>query len=113
MDVYHKWHLAPNSPFFGWRWFFVQYALVMDELLQNNSENERTLGIFVKAMREVLTEGDEGTKALLIKKIPLLCTDILIIKGDISLIKKLGGYILLGVGSLFLTLVAALLLKGL
>lgn len=48
---------------------------------------EETKNIFVHAMREVLTTGDEGTKALLIQKIPLLCTDILKIKGDLVWIK--------------------------
>jgi len=64
-------------------------------------------------MQEVLSTGDEGTKRLLIQKIPLLCTDILTMKSDLKLIKKVGGWILLGIGSLFLTLVGSLLLKGL
>jgi len=34
-------------------------------------------------------------------------------KSDLKLIKKVGGWILLGIGSLFLTLVGSLLLKGL
>lgn len=53
------------------------------------SNREETLKIFTHAMREVLTAGDEGTKALLIQKIPLLCTDILRIKGDLFWIKWL------------------------
>lgn len=73
---------------------------------------EETKNIFVRAMREVLTTGDEGTKTLLLQKIPLLCTDMLTMKRDISTIKQIGLYLLLGVGSLFLTLVGALLLRG-
>lgn len=53
------------------------------------SNRDETLKIFTHAMREVLTTGDEGTKALLIQKIPLLCTDILRIKGDLFWIKWL------------------------
>lgn len=37
--------------------------------------------------REILTEGDEGTKKLLIQKIPLLCTDIMTLKNDVKHIK--------------------------
>lgn len=70
---------------------------------------EETLEIFTHAMRAVLTQGDEGTKSLLIQKIPLLCTDMLVIKADIKLIKTFGGYILLGIGGLFITIVGALL----
>lgn len=52
------------------------------------ANREETLQIFVHAMREVLTQGDEGTKALLIQKIPLLCTDMLTMKNDIRDIKS-------------------------
>lgn len=45
--------------------------------------------VFTHAMRAVLTEGDEGTKALLIKKIPLLCTDIMTMKSTLSWILKI------------------------
>lgn len=53
------------------------------------SNRDETLKIFTHAMREVLSTGEEGTKALLIQKIPLLCTDILKIKGDLFWIKWL------------------------
>lgn len=53
------------------------------------SNREETLKIFTHAMREVLSTGDEGSKSLLIQKIPLLCTDILKIKGDLFWIKWL------------------------
>ena len=49
---------------------------------------QETLNIFTQAMRQVLTEGDEATKKLLIQKIPLLCTDILTMKGDIRDIRN-------------------------
>lgn len=68
--------------------------------------------VVISALKEILTQGDEGTKRLLIQKIPLLCTDIMRMKDDITLIKKIGGWILLGIGTLFLTLVGSLLLKG-
>lgn len=77
------------------------------------SSREETKQIFAQAMREVLSTGDEGTKTLLLQKIPLLCTDILTMKADMSLLKELAKYILLGIGTLFLTLVGSLLLKGL
>lgn len=73
---------------------------------------EETKNIFIHAMREILTTGDEGTKVLLLQKIPLLCADMLVMKSDISTIKKIGGYILMGIGTLFITLVGALLLRG-
>lgn len=77
------------------------------------SNREETKQIFAQAMREVLTTGDEGTKTLLLQKIPLLCTDILTMKADMALLKELAKYILLGIGTLFLTLVGSLLLRGL
>lgn len=83
------------------------------------TNREETKNIFAQAMREVLSTGDEGTKTLLLQKIPLLCTDILTMKADSTAIKKdvaeikqIGMYLLLGVGTLFLTLVGALLLRG-
>ena len=68
--------------------------------------------VVTAALKEVLTQGDEGTKRLLIQKIPLLCTDIMKIKDDIAFIKKIGGYILLGIGTLFVTVISSLLVKG-
>lgn len=62
------------------------------------SNRDETLKIFTHAMREVLTTGDEGTKALLIQKIPLLCTDILRIKGDLFWIRWLLTGLIAGVG---------------
>jgi hypothetical protein len=53
----------------------------------SQSQREETKDIFVHAMREVLTEGDEGTKTLLLQKIPLLCIDMLVMKGDVREIK--------------------------
>lgn len=76
------------------------------------SQREETKQVFIHAMREVLSTGEEGTKVLLLQKIPLLCTDMLVMKGDIQVIKQVGKYILLGIGSLFLTLLGALLLRA-
>lgn len=70
------------------------------------SNRDETLKIFTHAMREVLTTGDEGTKALLIQKIPLLCTDILRIKGDLFWIKWLLCGLVSGVGLLSISLLA-------
>lgn len=44
--------------------------------------------VVTAALKEVLTQGDEGTKRLLIQKIPLLCTDVMTIKSDILKIKN-------------------------
>lgn len=93
------------------------HAAAIEEARQTQVEQaihlgrEETKNIFAQAMREVLTTGDEGTKALLIQKIPLLCTDIIVMKSDIKTIKSVGMYILLGIGALFLTLVGSLLLS--
>jgi|GEM_PF-5456295 len=89
----------------------LAHSSQLTELLKTHQQE--TLKVFTQAMQEVLSTGDEGTKRLLIQKIPLLCTDILTMKSDLKLIKKVGGWILLGIGSLFLTLVGSLLLKGL
>lgn len=70
------------------------------------SNRDETLKIFTHAMREVLTTGEEGTKALLIQKIPLLCTDILKIKGDLFWIKWLLCGLVSGVGLLSISLLA-------
>lgn len=83
----------------------------LESLLKTNQQE--TYSNLVRAIREVLTTGDEGTKKLLIQKIPLLCTDILTMKGDIVLIKSIGKYILIAMGGLFVTLIGNLLLKGL
>jgi hypothetical protein len=65
--------------------------------------------VITTALQEVLTQGDEGTKRLLIQKIPLLCTDVMTIKGDIrdvkndiKWIKYFGTAILIGIGYLAL-----------
>lgn len=49
---------------------------------------EATKDVFVAAMREVLSTGHEGTKTLLLQKIPLLCTDMLTMKNDLSAMKQ-------------------------
>ncbi len=67
---------------------------------------EETKNIFVHAMREVLTQGDEGTKSLLIQKIPLLCIDIMKIKGDLVWIKWLLMGMVGGIGVLAISLLA-------
>ena len=82
----------------------------LESLLKTN-QKETHMNL-VNAIREVLTTGDEGTKKLLIQKIPLLCTDILTMKGDIVLIKSIGKYILIAMGGLFVTLIGNLLLKN-
>ncbi len=87
------------------------HAVAIAHEANANAREAQMYDTVFKAFREVLTEGDEGTKALLIKKIPLLCTDVMLIKSDIATIKKIGGVILLGIGMLFLTLVGSLLLS--
>lgn len=77
----------------------------LDEAVQ--AHKEETLQIFTKAMRAVLTQGDEGTKSLLIQKIPLLCTDILSIKSDIRWIKWIGSGIVAGIGLIALKALGA------
>lgn len=55
------------------------------------SHREETLSLFKGALRDILSEGNEGTKMLLIQKIPLLCADIITIRGDITWIKWING----------------------
>lgn len=52
-------------------------------------QREDMFEVFKQGMRELLTEGDEGTKTLLLQKIPLLCTDIIVIKKDIGWIRTM------------------------
>ncbi len=72
-----------------------QHAIAIEEARKEQFEafqistREETLHIFTKAMKDILTQGEEGTKLLLIQKIPLLCTDVMTIKADIRWIKWL------------------------
>ena len=98
-------------------------AATLESILESHREESQQM--LTQALKEVVEGGNENTKILLLQKIPLLCTDIMVIKTDqatikvdqasikssIELINRVGGYILLGIGSLFLTLVGALLLK--
>jgi hypothetical protein len=63
-------------------------------------QDERIAQVILSTMRKVLTEGDEGTKMLLIQKIPLLCRDLLLMKADLTWIKYLLLAVLGGVGTL-------------
>lgn len=75
------------------------------------AHKNETKEMFVRAMREVLTQGDEGTKSLLIQKIPLLCADIMKMKGDLFWIKWLLMGMVAGVGLLTVSLLANLAAK--
>lgn len=65
-------------------------------------QDERISRLILDTMRKVLTEGDEGTKRLLIQKIPLLCADILKMKVDLVWIKWLLMGVVGGIGLLAL-----------
>lgn len=52
------------------------------------ASRQETKDIFVHAMREVLSTGEEGTKTLLLQKIPLLCTDMLTMKSSLAAMEK-------------------------
>lgn len=68
------------------------------------SSRGETLDIFTRAMREVLSTGEEGTKVLLLQKIPLLCADILVIKADMRWIKWFVTGIAGGIGAIVLAI---------
>lgn len=53
-----------------------------------NARSAQTREDLYSVFKEILTEGDEGTKKLLIQKIPLLCTDIMSLKAAIDDIKS-------------------------
>jgi hypothetical protein len=92
----------------------TEHAAAVEEARKSQVEEalllarEETKNVFVHAMREVLTTGDEGTKALLIQKIPLLCVDILKIKGDLFWIKWLLMGLVGGIGVLTISLLTNL-----
>lgn len=87
-------------------------ALAVAEEAKQKAQSAEMHSIVTTAMKEVLTQGDEGTKRLLIQKIPLLCTDVMTIKNDIRDIKnnqKWQTYI----GMAFCTAIGLLALKSL
>ena len=57
----------------------------------------------VQALREVLTEGEQSEKAMLIKRIPFICNDIRDIKNSLWWQSRIAGV----VGTVVLTLLAA------
>lgn len=69
-------------------------------------QDERMSKLMIDTIRQVLTEGDEGTKKLLIQKIPLLCVDVLKIKSDIQWIKWFILGIAGGIGGLVILFLA-------
>lgn len=73
------------------------------EAAMKKNQAETTEMIF-NGLRRVLTEGEEGTKMLLLKKVPLLCTDMLKMKSDLQWIKWLLMGMVGGVGVLTIAL---------
>jgi hypothetical protein len=67
----------------------VQIAAVHEEA-QAKARAADMHSVVTAALKEVLTQGDEGTKRLLIQKIPLLCTDVMTMKNDLRDIKNDG-----------------------
>jgi hypothetical protein len=49
--------------------------------------NEHLIEQMAEAFRKVLGEGTEGDRAILIKRIPIICNDILEIKADMRWVK--------------------------
>lgn len=72
---------------------------------KSDMEHEKTVNHMAEAFRKVLSEGVEGggQRTILIKRIPIICNDILQIKSDLSWIKWLMMGIVGGVGALALT----------
>lgn len=68
-------------------------------------EHQQTVEHMAEAFRKVLSEGEVGVgqRAILVKRIPIICNDILQIKSDLSWIKWLMMGIVGGVGALALT----------
>ena len=95
----------------------IQSAAVATEAMQ--MARKADLDNSIAQGLEAYFEGRKSNRFIDVNRIPFICDDI---KGihetqntmvaDINLIKKIGGYILLGIGTLFLTLVGALLLRG-
>lgn len=54
-------------------------------------QDEKTVDLMVRAFKKVLSEGDtpEEQRTILIKRIPIICNDILEIKTDMKWIKWL------------------------
>ena len=87
-------------------------ALQQDQSRRNAEDHIENMAV---AFRKVLSEGAPGGEAervILIKRIPIVCNDIMVMKADIGTIKTIGMYLLLGVGSLFLTVIGAILIKA-
>lgn len=68
-----------------------------------DAHKDETLNMLTIALRDVVSEGNDTDKLILIQRIPFICNDI-------RMIKSFGMYILLGIGSLFILLVGNLLL---
>lgn len=56
--------------------------------------DEHTVNQIAEAFRKILSEGEGGNddtrRAILIKRIPIICNDILTIKGDLRWMKWIG-----------------------
>lgn len=81
-------------------------AVAVAEEAKQKAQAAQMHTVVTSALQEVLTQGDEGTKRLLIQKIPLLCSDILKIKGDLVWIKWFIMGIAGGIGLLVIEILA-------
>lgn len=84
-------------------------AAAVHEEAQSKARSADMHAVVTNAIREVLTEGDEGTKRLLIQKIPILCADIMKMKGDLVWIKWLLMGLVSGIGLIIVGIVIAAL----
>lgn len=75
---------------------------------------EEQVELMANAFRRVLSEGgpeNEGERAILIKRIPIICNDVIEIKLDIKWIKWLVMSMTGGVGTMLILILVALFTK--
>lgn len=70
--------------------------------------NDYSVEQMAEAFRRVLGEDETGNRAILVKRIPIICQDILQIKADMTWIK----YLVMGVAGCIGTLAMAYIMKS-
>jgi hypothetical protein len=73
----------------------------------SNAHEAQIHGALIKALREVLVDGENEERPMLIKRIPFICNDIRDIKSDMRWIKWLAMSLAGGIGLLALKFLGA------
>lgn len=68
--------------------------------------DDHTIEQLASAFRKVLGEDESGNRAILIKRIPIICNDVMQIKADLQWIKWLVMGVVGGIGILVITFLA-------